>query len=168
MKGKTTSITVATAIAVALVAGGAALVVAGGGGEDARQALVAERGRKVMPFDLERTTHRFAASNNGGLQTVVSDDADPEQIALIRAHLRKEARRFRRGVFADPITIHGPEMPGVADIRAGSARIEIAYSDVPSGGQLRYRTGERELVEAIHRWFDAQTSDHGEHVEGDH
>ena len=62
MKGKTRSITVATAITVALVGAGAALVVAARDGEDARQALVAERGRKVMPFDLERTTHRFAAS----------------------------------------------------------------------------------------------------------
>ena len=160
--------TIASAIAVVLVAAGGALLAAARDGDRDRQALVAERARDVMPFDLERTTHRFEKSPDGGLQTVVSDDEDPEQIDLIRAHLRKEARRFRQGIFADPVTIHGPEMPGVAELRAGAARIEIAYSDVATGGQLRYRTRAPALVAAIHRWFDAQTSDHGDHAEGDH
>ena len=150
-----------------VVAGAAAVIVATAGGEDDRQALVAERGRQVMPFDLERSTHRFDKAADGGVQTVVSDDRDPKQIALIRAHLRKEARLFRQGVFTDPVTIHGPEMPGVAEIRAGTARIDIAYSDVATGGRLRYRTGDSELVDAIHRWFDAQTTDHGDHAEDD-
>ena len=39
-----------------------------------RQAEVAERGREVMPFDLERTTHIFKPLPTGGLQQVISDD----------------------------------------------------------------------------------------------
>ena len=47
----------------------------------ARQAEIAARGRQVMPFDLERTTHRFAKSATGGVQTVTSDDpADAGQV----------------------------------------------------------------------------------------
>lgn len=167
MPTKTTSIAVAIT-AAAVAAGAVASLVAGRGGENDREAAIAERGRKVMPFDLERTTHRFEKSADGGLQTVVSDDEDPKQIDLIRAHLRKEARLFRAGVFTDPVTIHGPDMPGVADLRAGAARIDVAYSDVPTGARLRYRTGDAELVDAIHRWFDAQTADHGAHAEEDH
>ena len=118
-----------------------------------------------MPFDLERTTHRFLKTDTAGVQVVVSDDGDREQIALIRAHLRKEALLFRRGVFTDPITIHGPDMPGVAELRLGAQRIAVTYANVAAGGEIRYRTKDPELVAAIHRWFDAQTSDHGAHAE---
>ena len=34
-----------------------------------RQAIVAERGAEVMPFDLERTTHIFEKIGNGGVTT---------------------------------------------------------------------------------------------------
>jgi len=40
-----------------------------------RRDEVAERGRGVVPFDLERTTHRFRRLPDGGKQTVVADDA---------------------------------------------------------------------------------------------
>ena len=133
--------------------------------EPDRQTEIAARGSQVMPFDLERSTHRFDKTADGGVQTVVSDDGDPKQIALIRTHLRKEAQLFRRGVFADPVTIHGPEMPGVAELRAGASRIDITYRDTSTGAELRYRTDEPELVDALHRWFDAQVSDHGAHAE---
>ena len=162
------STAIAIGVSVIAVAAVAVSVAARGGEHDGthdRQAAVAERGSQVMPFDLDRSTHRFVKADDGGLQTVVSDDRDPKQIALIRAHLRKEARLFRRGVFADPVTIHGPEMPGVAELRAGASRIDVAYGDTSTGAQLRYRTDEPELVDALHRWFDAQVSDHGEHAE---
>ena len=158
----------------ALLATVVAVVVAVAARDDApkvdgdRQAAVAERGRQVMPFDLDRSTHRFVKTADGGVQTVISDDGDPNQITLIRAHLRKEARLFRNGVFNDPMTIHGPDMAGIRAIRAGAARIEIAYVGVASGARLRYRTNEPELIDAIHRWFDAQVSDHGAHADGDH
>ena len=155
------------AILAAAVAVAVAVAVAARGGEHERQAVVAERGRQVMPFDLERSTHRFVKAADGGVQTVVSDDGDPKQVALIRAHLRKEARLFRQGVFDDPVTIHGPDMPGVSEIRAGTGRIDITYRDVATGGRLLYRTDDPKLADAIHRWFDAQTTDHGAHAEGD-
>lgn len=58
-------------------------------------------------------------------------------------------------------------MPGVAELKAGASRIDVAYSDVASGGRIRYRTDDPALVDAIHRWFDAQTTDHGDHAEED-
>ena len=166
---RSTAIAVAAGALLVAAAVVAVAVAARGGDHDGthdRQAAVAERGSEVMPFDLERSTHRFAKTVDGGVQTVVSDDRDARQIALIRAHLRKEARLFRRGVFADPVTIHGPDMPGVAELRAGARRIEVVYRDTPTGAQLRYRTDNPELVDALHRWFDAQVGDHGEHAEG--
>ena len=60
-----------------------------------RQEQVAEAGMQVMPFDLERTTHIFEKLENGGLQQVVSDDGDAEQIALIRMHLSTRSRTLQ-------------------------------------------------------------------------
>ena len=52
------------------------------GGSDLEQtrADVAEAGSTVMPFDLERTTHIFEGLEHGGLQTVLSDDGDAQQV----------------------------------------------------------------------------------------
>jgi len=137
------------------------------GHDHGRQAEVAERGAEVMPFDLDRTTHRFEARPWGGVQTVVADEPDADQVRLVRAHLQEEAERFSRGDFDDPMATHGMEMPGLAELRAGVAegRVEIGYSEVPTGGRLTYRAGERELVVALHAWFQAQVTDHGSHAE---
>ncbi|MEO3926139.1 hypothetical protein ABGB07_20050 [Micromonosporaceae bacterium B7E4] len=131
-----------------------------------RQAEVAERGREVMPFDLERTTHRFTPTADGGHQTVTSDEpVEQRQVDLVREHLRAEAERFRRGDFTDPARIHGAEMPGLAELRAGAGRIRIDYSELPAGARLDYRTTEPGLLRALHAWFDAQVTDHGPHAE---
>lgn len=128
---------------------------------------VAERGAAVMPFDLDATTHRFTKTEDGGVQVVVADDpADTEQVALIREHLAEERGRFARGDFDDPAAIHGHDMDGVAELRAGHADIAVTYADRPEGAQLTYSSEDPELVAAIHTWFDRQLMDHGAHAEG--
>jgi len=139
---------------------------AGCGDSADREADVAAKGASVMPFDLERTTHRFAKADTGGVQTVVADNpADTDQITLIREHLRLEADRFSRGDYTDPRRIHGDDMPGLAALRAGTARITVTYRDDPAGGVVTYTTTDAALVTALHAWFDAQVSDHGQHAE---
>lgn len=136
-----------------------------GSGLQHRQAEVAEVGAAVMPFDLDRTTHFFEKTEYGGLQTVLSDDGDPEQVALIRAHLAEESARFARGDFHDPEMIHGPEMSGLHALAMGHDRLSVAYREVEEGAEVRYRSEDPTLVEAIHQWFDAQLRDHGGHAE---
>ena len=135
---------------------------------DERQADVAEAGSAVMPFDLEATTHVFEKLDDGGLQTVVADEEDSEQIALVRAHLADEAERFARGDFHDPAMIHGEDMPGLHELVMGHERLEIVYREVERGGEIRYSSEDPSLVTAIHEWFDAQLSDHGEHAQPHH
>lgn len=155
---------VAVAVAVGAVVGG--IVVFGSRDSAARQADVAAKGRQVMPFDLERTTHRFAKTETGGVQTVVSDNpSDSEQIRLIRDHLEKENTKFERGDFGDPAAIHGKQMPGIAELSAGYRRITTDYTTLPDGGRITYVTDDPELADALHEWFDAQVSDHGSHAE---
>ena len=133
-------------------------------GHSDRQAEVAAKGAEIMPFDLERTTHIFEKSDNGGLQQVVTDDGDKEQIALIRQHLSEEADRFATGDFHDPSMIHGDEMPGLHELVMGADQIDIVYSDIADGGQILYTTENADLINAIHLWFDAQLTDHGDHA----
>jgi hypothetical protein len=131
---------------------------------ETRQAEVARAGATVMPFDLETSTHVFEKLEDGGLQTVVSDTADPQQIELIRAHLREEAERFARGDFHDPAMIHGDDMAGLHALVMGHDRIRVTYGDVENGAEIRYATEDPALVDAIHQWFDAQLRDHGSHA----
>jgi hypothetical protein len=130
-----------------------------------RQGEVATRGAKVMPFDLEQSTHVFQKLDDGGLQKVVAKDpSNKKQIALIQSHLKEEAEKFRKGDFSDPTIIHGEEMPGLAQLRAGAAKIDIRYTALPDGAQIRYTAKDPKLVTALHQWFSAQLSDHGHHA----
>jgi hypothetical protein len=57
------------------------------------------------------------------------------------------------------------DMPGVAELSAGYARITVDYAETPAGAELTYTTSEPDLVEAIHAWFDRQVMDHGDDAE---
>ena len=66
-------------------------------------------------------------------------------------------------------------MPGLAELeRSAPKEIAIRYQDLKTGGQIQYSTQNPALVTALHRWIDAQLSDHGadameghEHHHGD-
>jgi hypothetical protein len=153
-----------------LLAAATALLVAGCGDDQVasadRQVDVASRGAEVMPFDLEATTHRFEPVDDGLVETVVADDHDDsEQVELVRQHLAHEASRFSQGDYGDPATIHGDDMPGIAELDAGAADIRVVYQPVDAGGRITYTSSTPALVDALHRWGEAQTSDHGAHAE---
>lgn len=132
-----------------------------------RQEEVAKKGAEVMPFDLEQTTHVFQALEDGGLQkVVVKNPSNQKQIALIQSHLKEESERFRKGDFSDPAKIHGDDMPGLAQLKAGAKEINVRYTALPDGAELRYTSKDPKLVMALHHWFSAQLSDHGHHAMG--
>lgn len=128
-----------------------------------RQAEVSGRGKDVMPFSLAATTHIFTKTETGGTQQVVAKKAtDVKQVNLTRAHLKEIRDQFLKGDFSGPSHIHGPDMPGLSDLKAAKpGQIAIDYKDVKGGGQLTYKTQDASLVAALHKWFDAQLSDHG-------
>ncbi len=124
---------------------------------------VAERGMHVMPFDLKLTQHIFTKTESGGIQqVVVRESSDKHQIELIRQHLTKISGEFSHGDFSDPEKIHGKEMPGLATLRtAKPGQLHVQYNELPDGAEISYSSKELGLVDAIHRWFDAQLADHG-------
>ena len=149
----------------AVLAAASALLVGGCRGADGplgnRQAEIRARGQQVMPFDLNRTTHVFAKTAVGGVESVlIKSDADRSQIPLIRSHLRKEQRRFSRGDFSDPMAIHGMQMPGLDTLRRRASEITITYHSIPRGAHLRYSTANKTVLSALHEWFDVQLMDH--------
>ncbi len=133
-----------------------------------RQARIHEMGAHVMPFDLNKTTHIFTMTQTGGVQQIIAKDAgDAAQIALIQQHLQREAMQFRAGDFSDPARLHGQEMPGLNDLKAGATRIAVEYAALRNGAQLTYTTNDPRLITALHQWFGAQLLDHG-HDTTDH
>lgn len=136
-------------------------------GHTIEDADFAEREQAVMPFDLNATLHIFEDTATGGVQRVVVDDpADSENISLIRSHLKEEAVLFAQGIFADPSYLHGETMPGLADLKAAGAAglLEVTYRELPNGAQIVYTSEDKDVVIALHLWFQAQVVDHGEHA----
>lgn len=128
-----------------------------------KQAEVAGRGKDVMPFSLEATTHVFTKTAEGGVQQVVAKkSANAPQVKLVRQHLQEIRDQFLKGDFSGPSHIHGQDMPGLADLKlAKPGQIVIVYKEVKGGAELAYNTTDASLVAALHKWFDAQLSDHG-------
>jgi len=156
MKRKTTLIIAVLAVVIA----GAVLTARIG--KIARHTVIHQRGAQVMPFSLDSTTHIFQMTDNGGIQQVIVKRTDDKsQINMIREHLQAEAQKFSKGDFSDPASLHGKNMPGLAEMEKGAANINISYSDLTNGGQIVYSSMDAKLVEAVHRWFQAQLSDHG-------
>ena len=116
-----------------------------------------------MPFSLAATTPIFTKSATGGVQQVVTKLAgDEAQTTRIRQHLQDIKAQFLQGDFSGPSHIHGQSMPGLAELQAAKpGQIAIAYRDIPVGAELSYQTQDAKLVAALHKWFDAQLSDHG-------
>lgn len=131
---------------------------------------IAERGTHVMPFDLEKTTHIFTKTTEGGIQQVIAKNPlDSEQIRLIREHLSEISTEFRQGDFSKPAQIHGDDMPGLAALKSAQAgQIKIEYKELPDGAQINYSSESSSLIKAIHQWFDAQLSDHARHAAPGH
>jgi len=124
---------------------------------------ITQRGMHVMPFDLEQTQHIFNKTETGGLQQViVRNPPNTQQAELIRQHLSKIAQEFARGDFTNPAKIHGQDMPGLAKLRkAEPGQLHVEYKELETGAEIIYSSKEPDLVDAIHRWFDAQLADHG-------
>jgi hypothetical protein len=64
-------------------------------------------------------------------------------------------------LLAGPVSIHGRDMPGLAELgKAQPGQLRIEYKQFPKGAQIEYSSDNPSLIDAIHRWFDAQLADH--------
>lgn len=151
-------------VGLALLCSFGMIAVSAEGEPTQRQKEVAVQGAMVMPFNIHNSTHVFLKAADGGTQQVLAKDpSDKDLIAAIRMHLESEADRFKQGNYSDPMKIHGMDMPGVQYLsNVKPEQIGIKYLDLPNGGEILYTGKDVATVDAIHKWFDAQLSDHGE------
>jgi hypothetical protein len=127
-----------------------------------RQDDVRARGAEVMPFHLADTIHVFEKTKMGGIQRVKARDGHTDEVPMIRAHLRKIADSFAQHDFSGPAHVHGEAMPGLAELRqARKDELTVSFRELDLGAELTYAGATPEIRDAIHRWFDAQLSDHG-------
>jgi hypothetical protein len=52
--------------------------------------------------------------------------------------------------------------------RAETDDIKYEYKALPNGAQIHYSTEYPQYVQALHEWFDAQMSEHGNEVVPEH
>ena len=124
---------------------------------------VDQRMQQVVPFAVDQTLETFTKTVHGGVQHVVAKSADnSQQIKLIQAHLLKIANEFRKGDFSVTERLHGADMPGLAQLKtAKTDDIKFEYKALTNGAQIHYSTEYPQYVQALHEWFDAQKSEHG-------
>lgn len=126
------------------------------------QERVHQMSHNIMPFEMAKTVHIFKMTESGGVQRVIArDPSESDQIALIQQHLKHEAERFQRGDYSDPAMLHGTDMPGLKELRAGASGIKVSYVELSAGAEITFETTDLHLLTAIHRWFGAQLSEHG-------
>ena len=131
---------------------------------------VQQRTQQVVPYALDETQLTFTKTVHGGVQHVVVKSADnTKQIKLIQENLLKMSNDFRKGDFSVTEHIHGATMPGLAQLKkAETDDIKYEYKALPNGAQIHYSTEYPQYVQALHEWFDAQMSEHGNEAEPEH
>jgi hypothetical protein len=131
---------------------------------------VQQRTQQVVPYALDQTQLTFTKTVHGGVQHVVVKSADnTQQIKLIQENLLKMANDFRKGDFSVTEHIHGATMPGLDQLkRAEIDDIKYEYKALPNGAQIHYSTEYPQYVQALHEWFDAQMSEHGNEAVPEH
>ena len=131
---------------------------------------VDQRMQQVVPFALDQTLETFTKTVHGGVQHVLAKSADDtQQIKLIQEHLQKLANQFRKGDFSSTERVHGADMPGLAQLkRAEPDDIKFEYKALKNGAQIHFSTEYPQYDKALHEWFDAQMSDHGNDVIPEH
>ena len=131
---------------------------------------VQQRTQQVVPYAVDQTRLTFTKTVHGGVQHVVAKSADnTKQIKLIQENLLKMASDFTKGDFSVTDHIHGATMPGLAQLKkAETDDIKYEYKALPNGAQIHYSTEYPQYVQALHEWFDAQISEHGNEAMPEH
>ena len=115
-----------------------------------------------MPFDMNKVTHYFIKNDQGGVLIIkTKNKKDTAQAALIQSHLKKECKLFSNADFGDPKTLYGMNMPGLKILSGSKGKFKVKYKNLSDGGQLTFNSKNSEIINAIHKWFDAQLKDHG-------
>lgn len=110
-------------------------------------------------FSAEAVQQTFTNTSSGGVHRVVAaESSDATQIGLVRTTLRKIADDFVTYYAVDTARARRvADTPGLqALVTAAPGAVSREYIEVRGGAEIRYASDNRELVAALHQWFDAQ------------
>jgi len=122
--------------------------------------------RQQLPYAVDQSVESFSQTVHGGIMHITAKSAgDTQQIKRIQQYLRKTAEEFNKGDFSSTERFHGPDMPGLAQMKAAKPDdIRYEYKALSNGGQIHFSTEYPQLLNAIHAWIDAQIAEHGNTV----
>ena len=129
---------------------------------DSTFAALQQRGGLAMGVDQYTSAHRFDILPDGGRIELQRDADDPEDVEIIREHLKNNAAAFARGDFCTPAFVHGRQVPGTAALAAHRNAITYTFNALPRGGEVRITTADPVALEAIRAFMSFQRSDHRE------
>jgi len=120
------------------------------------------RGKHVMGFDQQKTTHHFRLYDDGGaIDVSVKDAADTENLTAIRAHLPHIATMFADGQFDAPMLVHDTRnVPGAADLARLKSHLHYNFVETPRGGRVDIVTTDKAALNALHAFLKFQIEDH--------
>lgn len=120
------------------------------------------RGKSVMGFDQQKTTHHFLLFEDGGaIDVAVKDPKDAENLKAIRSHLPHISHLFADGQFDAPMLVHDrKDVPGTADLARLKDRIKYSYVETATGGRVDIVTTDKAALAAVHAFLAYQIKDH--------
>ena len=120
------------------------------------------RGKSVMGFDQQKTTHHFLLFEDGGaIDVAVKDPKDDENLKAIRSHLPHISHLFADGQFDAPMLAHDrKDVPGTAELARLRDRVKYTYVETKTGGRVDIVTTDKAALAAVHAFLAYQIQDH--------
>ena len=120
------------------------------------------RGKRVMGFDQQKTTHHFLLYEDGGaIDVSVKDSADKTNLDAIRLHLPHIVQLFSDGDFSSPMLVHDrKDVPGTKDLARLKTKLKYVYVQSPTGGRVEIVTADKDALAALHAFLKFQIEDH--------
>ena len=120
------------------------------------------RGKQVMGFDQQKTTHHFLLYEDGGaIDGSVKDTANTTDRNAIRSHLQHIAHLFAAGDFEAPMLVHdNKDVPGTKDLARLKEKITYTYVETPAGGRVDIVATDKNALAAVHAFLKFQIDDH--------
>jgi len=125
------------------------------------QAMVNERGDKVMGFSHEKATHHFVLTPDGGLIEVRANDfKDAAGLEQIRGHFQHIVHMFAEGNFNAPMLVHSQDVPGTATMTRLKTDLHWELQEIPRGARITITADNKEALDAVHDFLRFQIADH--------
>ena len=128
------------------------------------QTAMLERGNIAMGFNQSAIHHHFMATSTGGEIMIMSlNTSDTKTINEISSHVKDIQYEFSQGDFTKPFYIHDQAVPGTGVMTAKKDLIQYSIKNIDGGSILILTTNDTELLDAIQKFMNFQSSQHMNH-----